>query len=52
MMHFADATRWESWLAEHNDAEGGVCGPVRLSLTRGALTSTAPAWMGTRRAAW
>jgi uncharacterized protein YdeI (YjbR/CyaY-like superfamily) len=24
MMHFADATQWESWLAEHHDAEGGV----------------------------
>ncbi|MEV4376630.1 YdeI/OmpD-associated family protein [Streptosporangium sp. NPDC049644] len=24
MMHFADATRWESWLAEHHESEGGV----------------------------
>ncbi|GAA0818945.1 YdeI family protein [Streptosporangium amethystogenes subsp. fukuiense] len=24
MMHFADAARWESWLAEHHESEGGV----------------------------
>ena len=24
MMHFADAAQWESWLAEHHEAEGGV----------------------------
>ncbi|MET8046231.1 hypothetical protein ABZU75_01400 [Streptosporangium sp. NPDC005286] len=24
MMHFADADRWESWLAEHHGSEGDV----------------------------
>ncbi|MFI6452425.1 YdeI family protein [Streptosporangium amethystogenes] len=24
MMNFADAARWESWLAEHHETEGGV----------------------------
>ncbi|MER5624815.1 hypothetical protein ABT061_27660 [Streptosporangium sp. NPDC002544] len=24
MMHFANAGRWESWLAEHHGSEGGV----------------------------
>jgi uncharacterized protein YdeI (YjbR/CyaY-like superfamily) len=24
MMHFADAAQWESWLAEHHQAEGGA----------------------------
>ena len=39
-------------IAEENRLRSPVCGSVRLSLTRGTLTSTAPALVSTSRGWW